>query len=100
MTANCSYNIAIQYEWDEGKRLWTIQHRGVDFRSAELFDWETAMVICDDRKEYGEPRFVATGFIGDRLHVMAFTIRSEVIRIISMRKANNRERRAYEKALD
>jgi uncharacterized DUF497 family protein len=49
---------------------------------------------------YGEKRFVATGFIGDRLHVMAFTVRSEVIRIISLRKANERERKEYEKNID
>ncbi|HMK56013.1 MAG TPA: BrnT family toxin [Dissulfurispiraceae bacterium] len=88
------------YEWDETKRQWTIQHRGIDFKGAASFNWETAWVMEDDRKEYGEGRFVAIGYIDKRLYVMAFTMRGETIRIISLRKANNREREAYERRLD
>ena len=90
----------MRYEWDEEKRQWTLQHRGIDFESAASFVWGTALVVEDDRKLYGEKRFAATGFIGDRLYVMAFTVRSEIIRIISLRKANERERKEYEKNID
>ena len=88
------------YECDEEKRQWTLQHRGIDFETAASFVWETALVVEDDRISYGERRFVATGLLGDRLHVMAFTVRGEVIRIISLRKANERERKEYEKNID
>jgi hypothetical protein len=47
------------------------------------------------REHYAEPRFEAKGYIGERLHVMVFCIRSEVVRVISLRKANPREVKSY-----
>ena len=49
------------------------------------------MVIPDNRKSYGEPRFLAFGPIGDRLHCVTFSVRGQNIRVISLRKANSRE---------
>ena len=88
----------MRYEWDTPKRLANLAKHGVDFVEAEAFDWETAMAIPDDRLDYGEARWVALGFIGDRLHVMIYTHRDDIVRIISLRKANDRERRAHEAA--
>ena len=45
----------------------------------------------DDRRDYGETRMVALGFIGPRLYVCVYTLRGEVRRVISLRKANRRE---------
>lgn len=90
----------MRYEWDERKREETLKKRGVDFEDVKGFEWATARIIMDDRFDYGEDRHVATGFIGGCLHVMAFTLRGEVIRLISLRKANARERRNYEEAVD
>ena len=42
----------------------------------------------------------ATGYIADRLYTMAFTIRGDSVRIISLRKANDREIKTYEKTTD
>lgn len=50
----------------------------------------------DDRRYYGEQRFVAYGFIGPRLHVAVFVERAGVHRLISLRKANQKERDYYE----
>jgi hypothetical protein len=52
-------------------------------------------VIEDNRKNYGERRFLAFGPIGDRLHCVAFSVRGENIRVISLRKANSRELERY-----
>ena len=60
-----------------------------------LPNWETAVVCEDTRKHYAEPRFEATGLIGIRLHVMVFCLRADVIRVISLRKANPREVKSY-----
>ena len=52
----------------------------------------------DRRRDYGETRFVATGPIaefGDRIHVVVYVWRDGVRRIISFRKANDREIRKY-----
>lgn len=53
------------------------------------------MVLQDTRKQYAEPRFEATGYIGERLHVMVFCHRSDAVRVISLRKANKREEKRY-----
>ena len=58
---------------------------------------QTGTVIqeADNRKDYGEPRYIATGLWGDRILVVAFTVRNGTIRIISARRANSRERKIY-----
>ncbi|MBI5193254.1 MAG: BrnT family toxin [Nitrospirae bacterium] len=84
------------YEWDEGKRQRTISDRGIDFADADRFEWDTANILTDDRGDYKEQRFVATGILDGRLYVIAFTMRGETVRIISLRKANKREVRDYE----
>ncbi|MEX0956507.1 MAG: BrnT family toxin [Rhizobiaceae bacterium] len=48
-----------------------------------------------DRKYYGEDRLIAYGHAAKRLHVCVFTMRRDVTRIISGRKANDREIRKY-----
>src|SRR5262245_33014016 len=83
------------YEWDERKRAANIREHGVDFVEAWRFDWETAVIMIDDREHYGELREVALGFIDVRLHAMAFTRRGDTVRIISLRKANRMEMRRY-----
>jgi uncharacterized DUF497 family protein len=37
------------------------------------FDFATAIVLRDDRKDYGEDRFRAYGTIRERLHALVFT---------------------------
>ena len=59
-------------------------------------DFGTALVIADERTDYGEARYHVMGLIDGRLHVLAFTMRSDVLRAISLRKANARERIRYE----
>jgi uncharacterized DUF497 family protein len=76
-----------------------IKKHGIALIDAEEFDWATAIYTLDDRKDYGERRFIAMGFIGTRLHVVIFTPRDGGARIISLRKANSRERRNYEQGI-
>ncbi len=85
----------MDYEWDENKRDANIGRHGVDFALIRDFDWETALIAPDTRRDYGETRFIAVGAIGDQLHVCAFTDRQGRRRIISLRKANRREIRMY-----
>ena len=86
----------MRYEWDEGKRVANLARHGVDFMAVEDFEWDTAVETIDDRFDYGEERWIALGMIHDRLHVLVYTLRVTVIRIISLRKANARERKFYE----
>lgn len=59
--------------------------------------WATALIEEDTRKVYAERRFSAQGLINDRLHVVVFTPRAGNLHVISLRKANSRELRHYEK---
>lgn len=86
----------MRYEWDANKRIANLAKHGVDFAHAEGFDWSSATEAIDDRTDYGEERWVALGLIGNRLHVLTYTLRGENIRLISLRKANGRERESYE----
>ncbi len=87
----------MQYDWDESKRVANLAKHGVDFIEAEDFDWKTAIEAQDNRIDYGEERWVALGFIGHRLHILIYTRRKGAIRLISLRRANKREREYYEK---
>ena len=83
------------FDWDEAKRQANLAKHGVDFADADNFDWMNADVGEDERFPYGEPRLVATGPIGTRLHVLIFTVRGGARRIISLRKANKRDKQRW-----
>jgi uncharacterized protein len=87
-------------EFDDEKRRWTLDARGLDFaQAAEIFDG-TEFTWEDDRADYGEPRFNTFGLLDGRLVSVTWTIRKGNQRIISMRKANEREQARYRRALD
>ena len=86
------------YEWDARKAAANRRKHGVGFDILLNFDWQTALVIADERADYGEPRWLALGMIGDRLHSVAFTMRGSRIRVISLRPASRKERSFYEQA--
>jgi uncharacterized protein len=83
------------FDWDEGKRQANLAKHGVDFAEASSFEWGSAVLRPDMRRDYGETRIEATGFIGDRLHVLLYTPRGPVRRVISLRRANRREIRDW-----
>jgi len=85
----------VEYEYDPAKNLRNIAERGLSFDLIASFDWVTATIDEDKRRDYGEPRFQAKGFIAERLYVVVFTWRDDVVRIISLRKANRREEKRY-----
>jgi uncharacterized protein len=82
-------------EFDRGKNIANVAKHGVDMAAAAEFDFETAETWTDTRKSYGEMHTIAIGFIGLRLHVLVFTTRGQIMRVISLRKANRKESAAY-----
>ena len=82
------------YEWDEQKRSTNIDTHKVDFEAIRKFDWATCLTVPDER--HSEERYLSLGLIGRRLHAVAYTWRDNAIRIISLRKANQREVNKYE----
>ena len=64
---------------------------------AKYLDWDEALNWVDDRKDYGEVRYVALVPMRQRLYYVVYVDLRLVRRIISLRKANNREVDIYEK---
>lgn len=84
--------------WDKANAERHFAKHGVRFEACLGFDWETAFAVEDDRFDYGERRMIALGFISGRLHVLVYVRRGAWARVISLRKANERERMKYEEA--
>ncbi|MDD5027908.1 MAG: hypothetical protein AUJ20_10450 [Comamonadaceae bacterium CG1_02_60_18] len=85
----------MRYEHDPKKLAENVTKHLVWFELAESFDWGTAQIEQDSRRSYSETRFVATGLIAQRVHVLIFCFRETKIRLISLRKANPREVKRY-----
>lgn len=82
--------------YDSGKNEKNVAERGISFERAAEFEWSSALIVEDTRRDYGESRFQALGFFGKRLHVLVFTPRAGQVHVISLRKANRREVKRYE----
>ena len=52
----------------------------------------TALIVEDTRRDYDEKRYQALGMIGEYLHMLVFTPRDGAAHVISLRRANHRER--------
>lgn len=85
-------------EFDPQKDAVNRAKHGVSLQAAERFDWDTAIVIEDDRFDYGETRFYAIGYIGARLHTLIYVDGSEedAIRAISLWPSTRSEVKRYE----
>ena len=90
------YTINKVIRFDSAKSERNRLERGFSFELAGEFEWETAWVSEDQRRDYGEQRLKAIGLIAGGLYVLVFTARGEALRVISLRKANRRERALYE----
>lgn len=81
----------MEITFDPAKNARNIADRGLSFERTGKFDFETAKIWQDLRNPYPEARFIAIGYLADRLHVLAFAETLTGIRVISFRKANTRE---------
>lgn len=87
----------MKFEWDETKSETCYRQRGFDFAyAAQAFFDPNRVVQSDERHSYGEKRYQLMGKIEQRLFVIVYTPRHDAIRIISARKANQREIEHYE----
>jgi hypothetical protein len=85
-----------EISFDPAKNDTNIRERGLPFSLVkDEFDWASARVIEDARRDYGERRYRALGLIGLRLHAVVYTPRGTGMHVISLRKANKREERRY-----
>lgn len=82
---------------DPAKRTATLRGRGLDFLDAgRVFDGET-FTFDDARRDYRETRRITVGFLEGRMVVVGWVERAGARHVFSMRKANEREIKAYRK---
>lgn len=83
-------------EFDPVKSERNERERGLPFEMVADMEWESALIGDDDRMEYGEERRVALVPLKGRVYVVCYTLREEIRRVISFRKANKREAKIYD----
>lgn len=88
----------MRHTWHQAKNAANFAKHGVWFESVFEFDWTTATTEPDRRRDYGEPRFRSFGLIGGQVFVLIHTPRGELIRVISLRRANRKEIVQYDAA--
>jgi uncharacterized protein len=82
--------------FDPVKNARNIAERSLPFDRVAGLDWETAVAVEDDRRDYGERRLRVMALLGRRLHVTVITFRADAMHVISFRKANSREIERYD----
>jgi hypothetical protein len=88
----------MQITFDPAKRDKILLERGLDFaRAPEVF---ASRHFSDAVEVNGEKRFFTMGLLDNRIVVVVWMWRSDSRRIISMRKANDREQQKYRQRLD
>jgi uncharacterized protein len=90
----------MEMAFDCRKDAANVAKHGVSLADARRLDWDTLWAMGDRRRSYGEDRMIGYALMGDRLFCVVFTDRHGVRRIISLRKANNREIARYAEISD
>ena len=84
----------MDFEWSAAKRIAVLEARGLDFIDAEiLFDGRPLHTVASPRG--AEERWLSVGELNGRLVAVVWTRRGDTIRIITMRRARNEEKKRY-----
>lgn len=88
--------MGLRFEWDQFKAKENYARHGISFDSATaVFSDPFALEFRDDRKDYGEDRFVIVELAEGHVLYVAYTERDEAMRIISAWRATKHEQEAY-----
>jgi uncharacterized DUF497 family protein len=85
----------VEIEFDADKDRINQEKHGISLSAAAYIDIDAAFIVPDRRRAYGETRSQAYCLIYGRLHMLAYTMRGAVLRVISLRRANSREANQY-----
>lgn len=86
----------MEFEWDENKNRSNQRKHGIDFDDAkQAFNDKKRLIANDNRKDYGEERYLTIGSLFNVIIVVVYTLRNQTIRIISARMASKTERDRY-----
>jgi uncharacterized DUF497 family protein len=90
----------MDFIWDEIKNEQNIKKHGVDFLDIPQVFNLPMLVVFDDKKEYGEDRWIGIGLLKTIIVVIVYTeLKNDKIRLISARKATKREKKYYEEKI-
>jgi uncharacterized DUF497 family protein len=85
--------------WEDAKNRANRERHGLAFEDVRLVFESPTVTFVDDRRDHGEIRYVTLGLLAGRVVVVVHTPRGDTTRIISMRKANEREKAIYRQRL-
>ena len=86
----------MRFSWDQKKNALNERKHHVTFEmAARVFLDPHRIEQYDDREDYGEDRWITIGTADPALLVVVYAVREEMIRLISARRANAQEERAY-----
>ncbi len=86
----------MEFEWNENKNAENFKKHGVSFEEAEnAFEDENAVELFDELNSDTEIRFQIIALSSKRLLFVAFTVRKEIVRIISARNADAKQVKIY-----
>ncbi len=85
----------MQFDWDPAKRTTNLKKHGVDFVDAILLMHGAPLVLLSPNSGNDTARYLAIGEVEGRIFTLVYTMRGDVHRIISMRKARNGEEKKY-----
>ena len=85
----------MELTWSEAKRAANLKAHGLDFVDAPLVFEGVTFTFEDDRFSYGEQRFITLGLLAGIPVSLVHTETDHEIRVISFRKATNREAQIY-----
>ena len=87
------------FAWDEAKNSDNIEKHGLDFEDAKRIFAGPCLERPDRRRDYGEERWISVDAVDRHEIVVVYTWRGEKRRLISARRAHERERKEYRRAL-
>jgi uncharacterized protein len=85
----------MEFGWDRAKEQANREKHGIDFRTASKVFLDPFVIEFDDRDDAGERRFNAIGLVEGRMLFVTYTMRGDVVRVISARGAEPHEKRKY-----
>ncbi len=89
----------MSFEWNEEKYQKNLEKHGLSFADAQQVFMSSTVTFLDERRDYGERRYVTLGTLLEIVVLLVHTPRGKNLRMISMRKANEKERHIYFKRL-
>jgi uncharacterized protein len=86
----------VKFDWDSKKEETNLRKHGYRMEAGiPVFDDPNRLDRADKRRDYAEERRIIFGMVEKRLFAVVYTMRGDVTRLISVRRANAREERRY-----